>query len=96
MQREKCPCCGFPTLDERGANEICELCQWEDDGQGDLDADEVWGGPNRDYSVTEARRNFNKYLIMYRDKITLLSQTDKKMETKKTLIRAFIELDKCE
>lgn len=33
---------------------------------------------------------------MYRDKITLLSQTDKKMETKKTLIRAFVELDKFE
>ena len=83
MQREKCPCCGFPTLDERGDYDICELCNWEDDGQDDLYADEVWGGPNGDYSLTEARRNFNKHLIMYRDKINILSQTDKKIETKK-------------
>ncbi|MDM5219671.1 CPCC family cysteine-rich protein [Peribacillus sp. NJ11] len=96
MQREKCLCCGFPTLDERGGHDICELCNWEDDGQNDLYADEVWGGPNGDYSLTEARRNFNKHLIMYRDKINILSQTDKKIETKKTLIRAFVELDKCE
>ncbi|MCY8937862.1 CPCC family cysteine-rich protein [Peribacillus frigoritolerans] len=96
MQREKCPCCGFPTLDERGGYDICELCNWEDDGQDDLYADEVWGGPNGDYSLSEARRNFNKHLIMYRDKINILSQTDKKIETKKNLIRAFVELDKCE
>ncbi len=96
MQREKCPCCGFPTLDERGGYGICELCNWEDDGQDDLYADEVWGGPNGDYSLTEARSNFNKHLIMYRDKIKILSQTDKKIETKKILIRAFVELDKCE
>ncbi|MBO1001029.1 hypothetical protein IOC57_25315 [Bacillus sp. SD075] len=96
MQREKCPCCGFPTLDERGGYDICELCNWEDDGQDDLYADEVWGGPNGDYSLTEARRNFNKHLIMYRDKINILSHTDKKIETKKNLIRAFVELEKCE
>ncbi|MFJ8072319.1 CPCC family cysteine-rich protein [Peribacillus sp. NPDC096447] len=96
MQREKCPCCGFPTLDERGGYDICELCNWEDDGQDDLYADEVWGGPNGDYSLTEARRNFNKHLIMYRDKINILSQTDKKIETKTNLIRAFVELDNCE
>lgn len=96
MQRVKCPCCGFPTLDERDAYEICVLCKWQDDGQDDLNADEVWGGPNRDYSLTEARRNFNKYLIMYSDKITLLSQTDKKKETKKALLQAFVELDNYE
>ncbi|MFF2290997.1 CPCC family cysteine-rich protein [Peribacillus butanolivorans] len=96
MQREKCPCCGFPTLDERGGYDICELCNWEDDGQDDPYSDEVWGGPNGDYSLTEARRNFNKNLTMYRDKRNILSQTDKEIETKKTLIRAFVELDKCE
>ncbi|MEK3797022.1 CPCC family cysteine-rich protein [Peribacillus sp. FSL H8-0477] len=41
MQRVKCPCCGFPTLDERDAYEICVLCKWQDDGQDDLNADEV-------------------------------------------------------
>ncbi|WP_442894120.1 CPCC family cysteine-rich protein [Bradyrhizobium sp. AZCC 1721] len=31
-----CPCCGFPTLSERSAWEICCVCWWEDDGQGDV------------------------------------------------------------
>ena len=61
-----CPCCGYPTLDERGGYEICALCNWEDDGQDDPYADEVWGGPNWDYSLAEARRNFALYRIMYR------------------------------
>lgn len=61
-----CPCCGYPTLSERGGYEICSLCFWEDDGQDDPNADEVWGGPNSDYSLTEARQNFRKYYTMYR------------------------------
>lgn len=56
--RFKCPCCGYPTLDERAAYDICVLCNWEDDGQDDPNADEVWGGPNAGYSLTEARKNF--------------------------------------
>jgi hypothetical protein len=96
VQREKCPCCGFPTLEERGNFEICELCHWEDDGQDAPFADEVWGGPNGDYSLTEARKNFKENLIMYRDKRNILSQTDKEIKTKRDLINAFVELDKCE
>jgi hypothetical protein len=34
-------------LSERGGYEICRLCNWEDDGQDDPHAEEVWGGPNR-------------------------------------------------
>ena len=60
-----CPCCGYPTLEERGGYEICYLCNWEDDGQDDPHADEVWGGPNRDYSLTDARKNFKRRLVMY-------------------------------
>ncbi|MDR2212525.1 MAG: hydrolase [Pseudomonadales bacterium] len=56
-----CPCCGYPTLDEMGSYDICELCGWEDSGQGDANADEVRGGPNSGYSLTEARQNFLKY-----------------------------------
>lgn len=63
--RFRCPCCGFPTVTESAAFEICELCNWEDDGQSDENADEVLGGPNSDYSLTEARRNFAKYSVMY-------------------------------
>ncbi|MEV7198411.1 CPCC family cysteine-rich protein [Streptomyces griseoluteus] len=55
----QCPCCGYPTLAERGLYEICAVCFWEDDGQDDHDADRVRGGPNGLLSLTEARRNFH-------------------------------------
>ncbi|WP_057913623.1 CPCC family cysteine-rich protein [Peribacillus muralis] len=96
MQREKCPCCGFPTLEERGGYYICELCNWEDDGQDDPYSDEVWGGPNGDYSLAEARRNFKRNSIMYRDNRNIFRQNEKELETKKSLILAFKELDQCE
>lgn len=61
-----CPCCGYPTLTMRGVFEYCSLCHWEDNGQDDHDADEVSGGPNGDYSLTQARRNFAETLTMFR------------------------------
>lgn len=61
-----CPCCHFPTLSERGAFDICFLCNWEDDGQDNHNADLVLGGPNQSYSLTEARHNFRHYLTSYR------------------------------
>lgn len=61
-----CPCCGYPTIGAKGNYEICMLCMWEDDGQDDEDADKILGGPNHDYSLSEARTNFYKYLTMYR------------------------------
>jgi hypothetical protein len=53
-----CPCCGYLTLRERGGFEVCPVRFWEDDGQGELDADAVRGGPNGALSLSEARRNF--------------------------------------
>jgi hypothetical protein len=61
-----CPCCGYPTLSARGNYDICGLCWWEDDGQDDAAADDVAGGPNSDYSLTEARRNFAAHQTQYR------------------------------
>ena len=58
--RFSCPCCGYPTLGGRAEYEICELCFWEDDGQDAPNADEVWGGPNHGYSLTEAQQNFEQ------------------------------------
>jgi Cysteine-rich CPCC len=49
------------TLPERDAFEICPVCFWEDDGQDDLDADEVSGGPNGSLSLTQARLNFREF-----------------------------------
>jgi hypothetical protein len=57
----RCPCCGCRTLCERGAFEICPVCFWEDDGQDDHDADEMWGGPNGALSLTEARDNYRTF-----------------------------------
>lgn len=64
-RRFSCPCCGLPTLAERSVWEICVVCWWEDDGQGDERADEVWGGPNSKYSLTAARANFRSHGHMY-------------------------------
>lgn len=60
-----CPCCGYPTLGSRGSYETCLLCWWEDDGQDEADADEVLGGPNGNYSLAQARTNFQRHLVMY-------------------------------
>lgn len=58
MMRVRCPCCGFRTLSARAADEICQVCFWQDDGQNEAWADEVSGGPNGSLSLTQARRNF--------------------------------------
>ena len=60
-----CPCCRFPTLEERGGYDICSICWWEDDGQNDDTANLVTGGPNKGYSLTAARRNFLDHRHMY-------------------------------
>ena len=57
----RCPCCHSKTLPERGGYDICPVCFWEDDGQDDERADEVWGGPNRDVSLTQARTNYQLF-----------------------------------
>lgn len=51
-----CPACGRATLAQRNGYDICSFCNWEDDGQDTPNADEVFGGPNGDLSLTEARR----------------------------------------
>lgn len=61
-----CPCCYYPTFSSRPEFDICPLCNWEDDRQDDHNADEVLGGPNHGYSLTEARKNFKQYFTMYR------------------------------
>jgi hypothetical protein len=57
-----CPCCRLATLDAQGANDICPECGWEDDGQGDGEADEVRGGPNGGLSLTAARTAYQEAL----------------------------------
>jgi hypothetical protein len=61
-----CPVCHYKTLHESGTFSICMICSWEDDGCPESRALEVLGGPNKDYSLGEARSNFATYLTMYR------------------------------
>jgi hypothetical protein len=92
--RYVCPCCGYPTLSELGGYDICELCNWEDDGQDDSDADDVWGGPNYHYSLARARANFLRHLIMYdpdapTTRISGNSNTELEHRAKRAIVDAF-------
>lgn len=85
-------------MDSRANYEICELCNWEDDGQDDESAAEVWGGPNSDYSLAEARANFLKFRVMYapgRDQRITAGDTELEYETKGLLMAAFDRLPSC-
>jgi len=56
--RYRCPCCGYRTLQTPDSLALCPVCWWEDDGQEDLDAEEVRMTVNGDLSLEEARRFF--------------------------------------
>jgi len=89
-ERHRCPCCGYPTLHSRRDYDICELCRWEDDGQGDASADEAWGGPNAHYSLTQARRNFLAHLTKYDETHPYYyDDTDAMREGKRRVMAAF-------
>jgi len=70
LAKVECPCCGYRTLSKRGDDEICQVCYWHDDGQDDPKADEVWGGPNKHLSLSQARTNF-RLLVVRRGAATL-------------------------
>lgn len=91
MMRENCPCCGYPTLKKRSYDEICMLCDWEDGGYNELNPEKIDGGPNGEYSLEEARRNFEVHLIMYRKKPKNMSPA--LMEKKRMLMEAYKSLD---
>lgn len=63
LKTYRCPCCQFKTLHGRGNYEICRVCFWEDDGQDDHDSDEVRGGPNGSFSLTQARENYARHNV---------------------------------
>lgn len=56
-----CPCCGYPTLPERGAFEICTICWWEDDGTDDP----ATTSQNGHYTLARARENYADHFDMY-------------------------------
>jgi len=51
----QCPCCRCYTLSGREIFARCPVCYWEDDGQGDADANIVRANL---VSLSEARANF--------------------------------------
>ena len=92
-ERFACPCCGYLTLPEAGSGEICELCLWEDNGQDDAHAEELWYSTNGYYSLARARENFGRYGVMYEPEgqSRLVGGADSAAErsTKRELIAAF-------
>lgn len=90
--RENCPCCRYPTLQSRCCNEICLLCDWEDGAYYELSPEKVDGGPNGDYSLQEARQNFQAHLSMYRKAPKSLTVII--IQKKKTLMMAYESLSK--
>jgi hypothetical protein len=89
--RVTCPCCGYPTLTKQGDWEICELCNWEDGGGDDWSLDSV-SGANGQYSLREARANFEKYGIMYgpeKGDMRGASDSPEVAEAKRKLIEGF-------
>ncbi|TAJ10448.1 hypothetical protein DMA11_19070 [Marinilabiliaceae bacterium JC017] len=65
-----CPGCGYPTLSERGGYEICSVCNWEDDGQDERQANEIWGGPNQGLTLIENRLIIGKILQEIADSLS--------------------------
>ena len=53
---DKCPCCGYRSLEEGRAYQVCRVCFWEDDGTQDLD---TISAPNH-MTLREARQNFER------------------------------------
>ena len=94
--RYPCPCCGYPTLEiQVRGYEVCNLCGWEDDGQDDPHADEVWGGPNYELSLSQARSNFERYFDKYHPeqasvhRILGISNTPAQEQAKQEMVAAF-------
>ncbi|KOF02354.1 hypothetical protein OB69_13125 [Roseivirga seohaensis subsp. aquiponti] len=75
-----CPSCGYPTLDERNAWDICSICFWEDDGQDDQDADKVYGGPNSDYSLTAHRLEWKENLEELKKESSVISEQFRRLD----------------
>jgi hypothetical protein len=61
INKYKCPCCGYFTLNQKADNtfQICLVCYWEDDGV-QLNDPNYEGGANR-ISLNEAKKNFEEF-----------------------------------
>jgi hypothetical protein len=83
--KNSCPVCGYLTLDERDAFDICGICFWEDDGIDDFEENQD-SGPNH-MTLKEGR------LIFRRAKQKLLSTENNVNVIIDELKRKFLSLD---
>jgi hypothetical protein len=67
---QTCPCCGYNTLSERDAYEICPICLWEDDAIQENDPD-MEGGANK-VSLRQGQRNFARFGACDKESIVLV------------------------
>lgn len=88
----KCPCCFLRTISELSSYEICPICGWEDDGQNDSNEELVLGGPNKGYSLEEARKNFELLKTMYRLDDSSYPNNEKFISIKDDLIDVLLKL----
>ena len=67
MEKFKCPCCNYYTLDSEppGTFEICPVCYWEDDNVQWNDPDYV-GGANEE-SLNTARESYKSSCVLRSD-----------------------------
>jgi hypothetical protein len=59
VRSQRCPCCGYKTID--GDFDICQVCFWQKDSVAEQD-DEP-GGANS-VSLSQAKENYKKYGAM--------------------------------
>lgn len=83
--KNSCPVCGYLTLDERDAFEICGICFWEDDGVDDLE-DNEYSGPNH-MTLKEGR-------IIFQEAIRKLIETESDDNIINQLKDKFLKLDR--
>lgn len=86
-----CPCCGYPTI-TREIYDVCAICRWADDGQDDENANDIAGGPNGDYSLTQARHNFVERRSKYRASDPLCELAEESAAERDRLAEAYDSL----
>ncbi|MBC1451049.1 hypothetical protein HB790_02655 [Listeria welshimeri] len=77
MNKERCLCCNYLTIEVRGDFDICPVCFWEDDayfmvnegeisslyqdGSSEDDLLNVPSGANNGLTLSEGRKNFKAF-----------------------------------
>lgn len=99
LKKYTCPCCGFPTHEKPMAQEVCFLCGWTYDQQDDFDAAVILNQANGNYSLLQARKNFENHHCMFSpdDPITLVRYhlSPEILPYKSLITKTFYEILEC-